>query len=163
MVVALSIDTTGAKGIKLGLQALAHPKLPFLEETIGQAAKIFSGEIRSRARGGIAQKVKGGYARHKGAQLMATVSVSHPGGRSMEFGRIHYYRKFKGNNRPGSPRPKGSMKQGQKFSVARGQRERVFIGIRKGDAAIGAAQPRVEELFANAILAEWERQGKAGK
>lgn len=160
--VALSIETDGVKGIKLGLQALSHPKLPFLEDTIEQAAHIFSGEIRSRAKGGIKGKVKGGYVRHKGGQILATVTVTHPGARSMEFGRQRYYRKFKGNNRPGSKRKKGSMKAGQAFT-SKGQRERVFVGIRRGDAAIAASQARVEELMANAILAEWERQGKAAK
>jgi len=152
-----TIVTKGAEGIKLSLKSLADPRLPFLEETMGEAAKILGGEIRTRAPGGIKAKVKAGYARHKGALLLATASVSHPGARPMELGRTTYYRGFKGNNRPGSPRPKGSMKRGHAFT-SRGQRERVYIGIRRGDAAVAAAEPQIEELFSNAILAEWERK-----
>lgn len=156
-----TVVTKGAEGIKLSLQSLADPRLPFLEETMGEAAKILAGEIRSRAPGGIKAKVKGGYARHKGALLLATASVSHPGGRPMELGRTTYYRGFKGNNRPGSPRAKGSMKRGQAFT-SHGQAERVYIGIRRGDAAVAAAEPQIEELFNNAILAEWERKQGGG-
>ena len=128
---------------------------------MGDAAKILAVEIRARARGGIKAKVRGGYARHKGNLLLATASVSHPGGRPMEFGRTTYYRGFKGNNRPGSPRAKGSMKRGRAFTT-RGQRERVYIGIKRGDAAVGAAEPQIEELFSKAILAEWERKQGGG-
>lgn len=153
---AITIETDGVKGIKLGLQALAHPKLPFLQDTIEQAARILGGEVRARAIGGIKQTVRAGYVRNKGPQILATVSVTHAGARSAEFGRQHYYRGFKGNNRPGSPRTAGSMKRGQKF-VSRGQAEKPFVGVRRGDAAIAAANAKVEELMANAILAEWEK------
>lgn len=161
--VDLRIDTTGANGIRLGLKVLAHPKLPFLHDTMEQAARIFGNEIQARAPGGIARKVRAGYVREKSGQILATVSVSHPGGRSREFGRVHYYKGFKGNNRPGSKRAKGAMKRGQVFKATRGQREKVFIGIRRGDAAIGASEARVTELMNNAILAEWERQGKGAR
>lgn len=156
-----TVVTSGAEGIKLSLKSLADPRLPFLEETMGEAARILAGEIRVRAPGGIKATVRGGYARHKGALLLATASVSHPGGRPMELGRTKYYRGFKGNNRPGSPRAKGSMKAGQEFH-AKGQAERTYIGIRRGDAAVAAAEPQVEELFAKAILAEWERKQGGG-
>lgn len=151
-----TIVTKGAEGIKLSLKAISDPRLPFLEDTMREAAQILAKEIRVRAPGGIKATVKGGYARHKGALLLATASVSHPGGRPMELGRLTYYRGFKGNNRPGSKRARGSMKKGQAFQPSHGQKPHVYIGIRRGDAAVAAADPQIDELFANAILAEWE-------
>lgn len=154
----LGIERHGARELQLKLAAFANPKLPFLESTMRQAADIFTSEIRQRAVGGIKAKAKGGYVRHKGGQILATVTVTHPGARSAEFGRTTYYGGFKGNNRPGSKRARGSMKQGYELPHVRGQAERVFVGIRRGDAAIAASQARVEKLFVDAVMAAWEQK-----
>lgn len=160
--VAVDIRIEGDRGIKLGLEALAHPKMPFLEDTLRQAAQIFGDEVRKRAPGGIKKTVRAGYVRSKGNMILATVSVSHPGGRPLELGRHVYYRGFHGNNRPGSPRAKGSMKRGRAFQSFPGERAKPYIGIRKGDAAIAASQERVTQLFNEAVLAEWEKTHTGG-
>lgn len=158
--VEVQVRTAGILGVKLGLSALLNPKLPFLEPVMVKSARILADEVRARAKGGIRASVRGGYFRRVGAQLHATVSVSHPGSRSMEFGRQRYYRGMVGNNRPGSKRERGSVKRtGRKFISPRGQASRPFIGIKHGDAAIGASKVRIEELLAAEILAEWERRG----
>lgn len=62
-----------------------------------------------------------------------------------------------GNNRPGSKRKKGVMKRQFRFRAAAGQKPKPYLGVVKGNAAIGAVQDQVREKLETAIRKEWDR------
>ena len=69
-----------------------------------------------------------------------------------------------GNNRAGSKRKKGSMKSQFRYKVGElgsaGQRPRPYLGVIKGNAALGAVREQVEKKLTDAVRKEWDRIGE---
>ncbi len=168
---AWGVEIQGATQLKRALKVLGEKDAPFLREALTEAGHILQHETSSRAPGGIARKVGFTGVKGVGGALRAVVKIDHPGGRSMEFGRIWYYRQSTyyrqhgeksgiGNNRPGSKRVKGGIKaKAQKSVDGGGQQNRPYLGIVDGGAAIAASKSRVVELLNDAFEREWERIG----
>jgi hypothetical protein len=74
-----------------------------------------------------------------GVGLRFAGKVTHPGARSMEFGRIYWKR------------------DGVKRKHPPGQKARPYLGVKTGGAAIGAVRNHVEDELYGAIEAEWNR------
>jgi hypothetical protein len=200
--VSWGVKLEGVSTLNKALRVLQEPEAPFLKEALTKSGKLLQHAAMSRAPGGIAQKVDFVGIRGSGGGIRALIKIDHPGGRSMEFGRIWYYRawgsasgakraanitkflgyneKFTGsatdlkrqraaqknlaaigarigNNRPGSKRAKGIMKRQEKFRGSPGQRARPYLGVIKGNAAIGAVTDDVTHLLSQAIRDEWDR------
>ncbi len=191
------VELRGVSTLNKALRVLQEPDAPILRGALEKAGRMLQGAAASRAPGGIGRKTGFTGVRGSKAGLRAAVTINHPGGRSMEFGRVWYYRRFSqeggakraanimkfldyshddrlrrsavknllaigagiGNNRPGSKRAKGSMKRQWRFRVpeGEGQRARPYLGVIKGDAAIGAVKDEVEDLLTKAIRDEWDR------
>lgn len=143
--------------LKRALKTLGERDAPFLAEAMERAGQIVNEEVARRAPGSMAGKVTFGGVKGVGGNVRALGYVTHPGAKSMEFGRRFYYRGFAGNNRQSSPR--GSMKSGTRFESPRGQKARPFIGIVNGDAAMAAAKPKVVPLILAGISATWDDLG----
>lgn len=135
----VGIQVEGAKQLQKALRVLGEKDAPFLKEALETSGRMLSREAGSRAPGGIGRAVKFTAVRGKPSGLRAIVNVKHPGSRSMEFGRKWY----------GRPRRR----------VARGQQARPYMGIIRGDAAVGATNDEVKRLISDAFDKEWERIG----
>ena len=166
---AWGVEITGATQLKRAFKVLGEKDAPFLREALIEAGHILEREAESRAPGGIARGVSFAGVKGVGGTLRAVVSIKHPGARSMEFGRIWYYRQAgngvsgMGNNRPGSKRGKGSVKaKAVKVRVSPGQKARPYLGVKDGNAAIAASKSRVVALLNDAFEREWERIGGEG-
>lgn len=146
------VEVTGAKQLKKALKVLAETEAPFIKEALAAGARIVEGEGESRAPGGIARAVTFAGVRGVGGEIRALVEVKHRGATAMEFGRTTYYEGYKGR----------AQKSGRKVKRS-GQRARPFIGIKQGDAAIGASKERVRELLSDAFEQEWNRIGAEGE
>ena len=166
-----SVQIDGAGTLQKALRVLAEPDAPFLREGLEKAGHVLAGEASSRAPGGIARSVSFVGIKGNASNLRAVVSIKHAGARSMEFGRVWYYRKAErkgpagiGNNRPGSKRGRGSMKKQWRFRVpaGHGQQARPYLGIINGGGAIGASQDKVREILSDAIEREWNRITSGG-
>lgn len=165
-----SVQLDGAGTLQKALRVLAEPDAPFLREGLEKAGQVLAGEVGRRAPGGIARTVSFVGVKGNAANLRALISVRHPGARSMEFGRVWYYRKASrssapagiGNNRPGSKRARSSMKRQFKFRADPGQRAKPFMGVKDGDGAIGASQERVKAILSDAIEKQWNRITSGG-
>lgn len=146
--VKIGIEVKGAKAIGRAFKLLGETDPPFLREALTEGGQLLEGATRSRAPGGMAQKVDFVGVKGKGAQLKATVVVRHGGAKSMEFGRLYYYRGFRGR----------AMKStGQRFRSGRGQKAKPFVGIITGGQALGQVEAKVKDLITTAFEKEWER------
>lgn len=166
---AWGIEVTGTNELRRAFKTLGEKDAPFLRDALDKAGRILESEAAKRAPGGIASGVGFAGVKGVGASIRAVVRIKHPGARSMEFGRVWYYRKAGtgvagiGNNRPGSKRAKGSIKtKSNRNRVGGGQKARPFLGIIEGDQAISASHDRVANLLTDAYAAEWDRIGKGG-
>jgi len=146
--VKIGIEVKGAKAIGRALKVLGETDAPFLKKALEESGELLEGATRSRAPGSMAQKVAFTRVTGKGATMRATVVVRHGGAKSMEFGRLYYYRGYTGR----------SMKAtGQRFRSSKGQKAKPFVGVMKGDQAMGAVKPQVKAKIEAAITKEWER------
>lgn len=143
--------------LKRALKLLGETDAEYLRDAMDKAGEIITEEVARRAPGSMRGRVAFGGVKGVGGNVRAVGQVTHPGAKSMEFGRVFYYRGFQGNNRPGSPRT--SMKSGTKFRAARGQRAKPFIGIVNGDQAMAAARPRVVPVILAGIAKQWDDIG----
>ena len=143
----IDIRLEGANRLKRAMRLLSEAEAPFLKAALEESGELLAGEAEGRGPGRIGRSVSFVGVRGTGGALRSLSRATHPGARSMEFGRTTYYRGFTGRN----------QKSGTKFKAARGQKARPFAGIKNGNAALGAVKPRVEALLSEAIAAEWER------
>ncbi len=139
------IDTTGIKGLQAVLKAVGEKEAPFLKSAMGDVAKLLEREVATRAPGSMGAKLRSSVFSGKG--LGARLVDSHPGAKSMEFGRTRYYAGFHGH----------AQKATGHVVKRPGEKARPFIGIVHGDAAIGAVMPRARELIQTAMVAEFDR------
>jgi len=146
----VSIEVHGVKSLTRVLKALAEDDAPFLRKALEEAGALLEREIESRAPGSMPATVTFRGVTGSAPRLRASIRVKHPGAKSMEFGRSWYYRDFMG---------RAQKATGQRFRASPGQRPKPFIGIIKGDAAVGAVRPRLEQIINEAIEAEWHRLG----
>lgn len=148
----VSIEVTGAVQLQKALRILAEPDAPYLRQAMTQAGQTLDRAASSRGKGGIGSAVQFAGVQGKANGLRALIKVKHPGAKPMEFGRTKYYRGYTGR----------SQKSGTSFRARPGQKPDPFIGIVKGDAAIGAVGPQIRTLFTTAIDREWNRIGAEG-
>lgn len=163
------IVVEGIGPLQRACKLLGETDAPFLREAMYDSQELVADAVQARAPGGIKKGVLVRAVRGKGASLVAPIAIKHPGARSMEFGRVWYYKATDnrrgsiGNNRGGigpgggSKRRKGSIKAGSTKVRRKGQRARPFIGIVNNDAAIAATSDRVREVISAAIVKEWDR------
>ena len=143
-----SIQIEGLTLMKKRLRALEELDSPEITEALARIDRRTAAEVANRAPGSMSGKVTTKPAKKLGATI-ETGRVKHPNARSTEFGRVYYYRGYKGHN----------QKSGERFKVGagHGQKARPFVGIKKKDAAIGAlAEPIARELVAG-VTATWKR------
>lgn len=144
----LSIKVEGANRLKRAMRLLSEAEAPFLKAALEEGGELLADEAGGRGPGRIGQSVSFVGVRGAGGALRALSRATHPGARSMEFGRTTYYRGFTGRQQKAT---------GTRFKAARGQKARPFVGIKRSDAAIGATRPRIAALLSEAIAAEWAR------
>lgn len=143
------IQVDGAANLQKALRVLAEPDAPYLRDALEDVGRSLAREAASRAPGGIGRAVQFVGVKGKANALRSMVQIKHPGSRSMEFGRQYYYRGYTGRR----------VKSGQRFRSNPGQPARPYIGIVRGDAAMGAIEADAQRKIADAIEAEWERIG----
>jgi len=149
---SVKIEVSGALQLQKALRILAEPDAPYLRAAMTQGGQLLDRAASSRAKGGIASAVQFAGVSGKANGLRALVKVKHPGAKPMEFGRTKYYRGWTGRK----------QRSGTAFRASPGQRAQPFIGIKQGNAAIGAVGPQIRELFTVAVEREWERIGTGG-
>lgn len=158
----VQLDGKAVSQLNRALSLFEEQHADFLREALAKSAHILTPEIKRRAKGSISNRVE--YAGLKGtkAGVRAVITINHPGARSAEFGRRRWHvSPGAGNNRGTQKRAKGSMKRG-KVVIRPGQKARPFLGVEKGDAAIGAKADEIRTLLTNAIEQEWIRLGGEG-
>lgn len=133
------LGQTDAPFLKKGLEKIANGLLfPAVRAAASSAAASFGATVKNEG-------VKG-----KGLGLRAVVSVGHPGARSMEFGRVWYYRGYRGRRQKAS---------GIRFRVGegRGQKARPYLGILKGPGIADTIGDAANAILEQAVEAEYER------
>lgn len=168
------VELEGISSLQKALRALAEPDAPFLRKALEESGELLRGAAASRAPGGIGQKVSfGGIRGTVGGGLRAIVVIDHPGGRSMEFGRVWYYRGFKGHNQKSGHRFRAGdasfdLVKGRKGALVRkyrkgvgetgaGQKPRPYLGVKDGGHALAAVRDQVEQKLTDAVRKEWDR------
>lgn len=146
---AVRIEITGQRALARAMKAVGDTDAPFLNHALLESADDAAGETRSRGPGSIGSAVSIVGLRGSGISKRAVVSVKHPGAASMEFGRTLYYAGYTGRK----------QKSGYKRKVSKGQQAKPFIGVVKGDAAMGASRDRIVMRIMHAFELEWERLG----
>ncbi|MGI8423582.1 MAG: hypothetical protein ACR2NO_05645 [Chloroflexota bacterium] len=136
------IEVQGLNRIKRAFKVLGETDAPFLREALGKGGQMLRVGVASRAPGSMAARTGFVGVQGTGTALRATIKVKHPGAARMEFGR--------------KPKPykKGRPRPGYRY---RGQRARPFIGIKAGDATIGAVKPDITRMLTAAWQSEWQR------
>lgn len=138
--VKLTVQVTGHKELMRALKAVGgEVEAPEVKSGVDRAGQILSDETSRRGKGGIGRAVTYGGVKGPLTSLRAVGRVKHPGSRSMEFGRKYW--PVNGSRRRHDP----------------GQRPNPYLGVVKGDAAIGAVRGRVQDILLAAYAAEWER------
>lgn len=150
--IRIEIDEQSMKRLSRALKVLGEKDAPFLSAALDRAGQAFASAARGYAPGGIASRVEYLGVRGSGGAQRAVGRVRHPGSRSMEFGRVWYYRGYRGRN----------VSSGRKYPVPRGQRARPYLGVVDGGAAIGRIAPTARQDILTAIDQEWERIGAGG-
>ncbi len=151
------IDVEGIGALTRALKVLGETDAPHLREGLEKGAGILHGAAVARAGGSIGQSIEMVGIRGKGGALRYVLRIRHKGGRSREFGRVWFYRGYRGRAVKATGR---RFKAGALGSA--GQRPRPFIGIVRGDAAIGETADQIRDVMAEAISQEWERIGREG-
>lgn len=146
----ISIAVEGDKQIKRALKALGETEAPFLKGALDKGGRMLGQAAEGRVHHSIAASMQYAGVKGVGGALRAVGTFKHPGARSMEFGRTYYYRGFTGRRQKAT---------GHKVKVSGGQKARPFVGIKRGDAAIGQVREPVQRLIREAIDAEWTRIG----
>lgn len=147
--VRIEIDEKSISQLRATLRALGDKGAPFLRAAMEDVGRLAAGAVKSRAPGAIGGKVDFARTTGTGASTSAKVVVSHPGARSMEFGRKFYP--------VGYTRRGGKNVGGAKTGHLPGQKAKPFIGILAGGHAVGAIEDEAREKIIDAINQEWER------
>ena len=122
------------------------------EQGMWEATQYVAGEVRKRAPGSMSARVKAYRLSGKGVRARGRVEVEHPGSRPMEFGRKFYYVGYTGRN----------VRSGIKVLHSPGQIARPFVGIIKGDQALGASKEPAASRIAKGIERAFEKLSAAG-
>lgn len=164
-----TIRIEGLTDTRRAFKALGEADTPFYLAALNHSAEITRAAIAARAPGSMAGKVDLVGIRGDGINASAVIRVNHPGADSYEFGRRFWYRGFTYGGglgqrgvRPGR-KPKGIQKgTGVRFQSSPGQAEKPFVGVKAGNAAIGAVAPRVHAMMVDAIEREFARVANGG-
>lgn len=152
--IKIELDGKTAGNLNKALRVLAEPDAPHLREALAEGGQLLASATRTRAMGRIAGSVMFAGVKGKAHTLRATVTVKHPGAKPAEFGRQTYYRGFTNRRQKATGTP---------FKAGRGgQKAQPYVGIVKGDAALGAVGPQVRTILERSIAQEWERIGREG-
>jgi hypothetical protein len=134
------------------LRVLGETDAPYLRQALSEAAQLMAEEVERRAPSVVRPTIRAVEART--ATAGARVDVGHPATKVLEFGkrkvRTLRPRARKALYGPGMRHPVRRVRWGP-------IRPRPFIGIVDRGHAIGAAQPRIQEMLARAIEVEFER------
>lgn len=144
---AFAIETEGFNAMRRKLKALDELDAPEMASSLDKIARLTDSEVSSRAPGSMGGKVATRPAKKLGATITFG-TVKHPGAKSMEFGRTTYYRGYTGR----------AQKSGQSFKANPGQKARPFVGIKRGDQAMGRLVEPVRRELASGVAAVWARQ-----
>lgn len=145
--VQIKVEVKGAKALTRALKSLGETEAPFLKQVLEDSGRLLEQATRSRAPGGIASKVDFTGVKGKGGAVRAVVTVKHAGAKSMEFGRTTYYEGFRG---------RAQKATGHKVK-RKGQTAKPFMGVKRGDHAIGAVTDDVKTRLVRGYEQEWER------
>lgn len=148
----VSIQIKGQRSLSRALRVLADTDVPYLDEALSDSGRMLRSAASTRSTGGISSAVSFVGLRGSGASKRALVVAKHPGAKPMEFGRTNYYRGFTGRRQKAT---------GQAFRSS-GQRPRPFVGIKEGNAAIGATEEQIRARLQSAIEQEWARFDDSG-
>lgn len=139
MAVNVKIQVEGATQLQKKLRVMGEEDAPYLRVALEDSGRELAGEMARRAPGGIGAAVQFTGVKGKANGLRAVGVVKHPGARSMEFGRQYWRR------------------NGARVRHSPGQRARPYLGVIKGDAAIGATKDSAQRRIGDAVVKEWER------
>lgn len=143
---AFSLEIDGFKAMKRRFNAMEELDAPEILTRLDRIARLAQAEVSREAPSSMAGRVTTKPAKKLGGNITLG-EVRHPGAKAMEFGRTNYYRGYRGRN----------QKSGTKFKSSPGQKPRPFVGIIKGDHAMGRlVEPVRTELIAG-ILDVWNR------
>lgn len=151
--VAVQIELEGVKELraifrKLGMEDAAHLRKALErvgKELLFPAVRAAAGSVSSAFGSSVVNEgVKG-----KGASLRAVVAVTHPGAKPMEFGRVWYYRGFRGRQMKAT---------GIRYNVGpgRGQQARPYLGIIKGGGVAVGIGGEAAQIIEDGIEQEFE-------
>lgn len=151
---SINIEVHGdVKRLKRALRVLAEGDAPYLREALEQGGHDLEGAVESRATGRLSGTVQFAGVKGKANTLRALVLVRHEAAKVREFGRNFFYRGYTG---------RAQKATGNRFRSNRGIPPKPFVGIVKGDHAIGAVAPRIRQRLETAIDREWTRLGGKG-
>ena len=146
---SFNLQVNGVKEIRRALNdvsaARSGPAADAYEKGIRAGAERVAWEIAVRAPGSMGGKTKFDRMLGRGVYARGVVAVNHPGARSMEFGRKYYWVGYTGRQ----PRT------GRKVLHHPGQVARPFVGVIKGDQALGSAGPYVARQIGIGIERAW--------
>lgn len=149
--VGMKIRVEGLKAVQNGLRELGVTDTPYLRkalENIGNVLAIAMEAVKPYS----SYKVGRPRVLGKAPALRVSVGIEHPGARSMEFGRIYYYRGYTG---------RAMRATGYKIASEPGQKARPFLGIISGPSVVETIRPYAEPLIIAALQTEWERASRA--
>lgn len=179
---AWSISGPDFRDLKKIMVYLDDMNLPLLEDALNYAGQTVAAEARKGSPGVIAESFYYEGIKGVGIGMKAIVKAKHPGAKTYEYGRKYYYKRATelattssrgkkkwfgaqiGNNRPGSVRPKGSMKGQQRYKSPRGFAPHPILGVLNmyGQSfpagAIQNVQPQINQLIRQAITDEFDRK-----
>lgn len=152
---SIYMEVEGQADIQRALRVLAEPEAPFLSAALGESGVLLRDAARTRTHPSIAAKLDFVGVKGKAGALRALVQTKHPGSRSREFGRVWYWTAYHGHK----PKTGG----GHKEKVSKGQKAQPYMGIIKGDGAIGAVKEEVQQKLSTAFEKEWDRITSGGE
>ena len=149
--ISTGIVVEGTKQLSKALRVLGEGDAPFIRAALTDAGMLLRSAAAHRTHGGIASAIAFVGVMGKANSLRAVIKIKHPGAKSMEFGRSRYYTGYRGR----------AVKSGRLVTYAppRGQRARPYLGVIKGNGAVGEVRERVETMLRAAFEKEWERIG----
>lgn len=141
-----NIQITGLKAAQDGLRAMNVQSVPIIDDAltdIGNVLAIGMDAVKPHASFKVGKPKLAG----KPHARRVTVPLSHPGARSMEFGRTWYWRGYTGRN----------AKAGYKFQPASGgQKARPYLGVIAGASVAQSIRPYAETRLVDAYIRQFE-------
>lgn len=162
---SIRFQVHGIRTLTRALERMGDDAPPFLMRAMKDIGQRLETEIRVRGRPSIVRRIEMDEPRfgRRGKGVWVWGAVVHPAAAVFEFGRQWWWRARPGmrvgNNRPWK-RGRGAFYQrGMRIKYWPGWRGEPYVGIRRGDLAIGATRPYAIELLQRAVQQEWERIG----